>query len=61
MSHGPYTKDEESFLSDKKTTGWQCPRCKSIWAPSVIKCESLVCIRLQESLDKTDPREFLTE
>lgn len=22
------------------TTGWECPVCKSVWAPSVLRCQN---------------------
>lgn len=22
------------------TTGWECPICKSVWAPSVLRCQN---------------------
>lgn len=63
MSHVPYNEQEESFLSDTGVKGWQCPKCKSIWAPSVKKCESKACVQasVQETSEAPDTRKFLTE
>ena len=37
-----------------KASGWECPKCKSIWAPAVKKCKK--CAKLaNESTDDSGP------
>jgi hypothetical protein len=63
MSHTPYNENEEQFLRDENPVGWECSKCRCIWAPTIRKCESKSCNnrRVQENTTTPDTRKFLTE
>lgn len=59
MSHAPYNENEEKFL--EKHEGWICPKCKTVWSPSIIQCTNSVCVAQFESYESKDTKQFLIE